>query len=352
MNKKNFLFFILFIFNFSYALEPSAFELQSGATKKDIKTLKDASSAVSNSLITFQERIMFLESSLSGLKSVIEGQVVKAQENATSIANNIKKIEINDNLLKILNDDIEEIKTSIETLKTSLDSQITTYNAAISDFNDRFNRLKDFVNDMNAKTVDALAVITDELTKQAKSIEESNSVNKQILEILNKPATSVPAVTEVSEAKGIDPSTTSTPINQTVDLVFDKDINNKRKIYKDAVELFYKQSYEAAKNRFLWLREIAYRSAAVEYYLGQIAFLNKNYDEAIVHFKNSVSLNDKAKYMPKLLLDTSRSFMQLKDYNNSKIFIESLIKMFPDSKEAKIAQDDIVKINQKLKEKQ
>ena len=78
-------------------------------------------------------------------------------------------------------------------------------------------------------------------------------------------------------------------------------------------------------------------------YLGEIAFTSKAYNDAIYNYKQSALANDKAKYMPTLLLHTAQSFNAIKDTKNYNKFLDSLISNYPTSKEAQNAK--------KLKEK-
>lgn len=73
-------------------------------------------------------------------------------------------------------------------------------------------------------------------------------------------------------------------------------------------------------------------------------YIRKKYDLAISHFKKSAVLNDKAAYMPTLLLHSAISFENTKDKDNAKSFYSTLIDLYPDSSEAKIAKKNLTKL--------
>ena len=61
----------------SLAAEPSAFELQSGATKKELKNLQTTNKNLENLAIDYSARIQVLEQSKDGLQSVLDGQALR-----------------------------------------------------------------------------------------------------------------------------------------------------------------------------------------------------------------------------------------------------------------------------------
>lgn len=106
-------------------------------------------------------------------------------------------------------------------------------------------------------------------------------------------------------------------------------------LLKEGVSLFNKKSYSEAKLRFSQLIEKNYKPARSNFYMGEIAYFQKSYTTAIAHYKKSISLYDKADYMPTLLYHTGISFSKLKKTTQAKQFFDALKQGYPDSKEAK-----------------
>lgn len=88
-----------------------------------------------------------------------------------------------------------------------------------------------------------------------------------------------------------------------------------------------------------------YKPAESNFYLGQIWYYRKKYEDAISYFKKSAMLYDKAEWMPTLLLHSAISFEKIGDYKNSASFYETLINVYPHTNEAKRADKNLSKIN-------
>ncbi len=106
-------------------------------------------------------------------------------------------------------------------------------------------------------------------------------------------------------------------------------------LLKEGTKLFNKKSYSESKLRFAQLLKKNYKPARSNYYLGEIAYFQKAYSTAIEHYKKSISLYDKADYMPSLLYHTGISFSKLKKSAQATQFFDALKQSYPNSKEAK-----------------
>ncbi len=106
-------------------------------------------------------------------------------------------------------------------------------------------------------------------------------------------------------------------------------------LLKEGTKLFNKKSYSESKLRFAQLLKKNYKPARSNYYLGEIAYFQKAYSTAIEHYKKSISLYDKADYMPSLLYHTGISFSKLKKSAQATQFFDALKQSYANSKEAK-----------------
>jgi len=109
------------------------------------------------------------------------------------------------------------------------------------------------------------------------------------------------------------------------------------KLYSEGVRLFVKKRYDEAKKRFLLTAKRGYKPAASNYYLGEIAYYTKVYDDALFYYKKSAGLYDGASYMPVLLLHTGVSLERLGKKEQAKIFYENVTENYPGTKAASIA---------------
>lgn len=111
------------------------------------------------------------------------------------------------------------------------------------------------------------------------------------------------------------------------------------KLYSEGVRLFVKKRYDEAKKRFLITAKKGYKPAASNYYLGEIAYYTKQYDDALFYYKKSASLYDQAGYMDVLLLHTAISLDKTGEKEQAKIFYENVIENYPNKKSATIAKE-------------
>jgi len=116
------------------------------------------------------------------------------------------------------------------------------------------------------------------------------------------------------------------------------------KLYSEGVRLFLKKRYNEAKKRFTITDTKGYKPAASNYYLGEIAYYTKKYDDAIFYFKKSAGLYDEASYIDTLLLHTGISLEKTGDKAQAKAFYENIIDNYSSKKSAKIARERLKKL--------
>ncbi len=111
-----------------------------------------------------------------------------------------------------------------------------------------------------------------------------------------------------------------------------------KSMLSEAIRAYRAKAYAKAERLFTELVGRNYKRATSSYYLGEIAYYQKRYPDAIVYYKKSASLYDKASYMPTLLLHTGLSFRNLGEKENARRFFEAVVTSYPDSAQAKIAR--------------
>ncbi|MBR2111873.1 MAG: hypothetical protein IJ950_02805 [Helicobacter sp.] len=262
------------------ASEPSAFEKQSGATKRDLSNLQSITQNLLNLTTQIKAQQETLTQSQEGLMSLYESQHQKLQ---TTIQQNTANTQ-----------DIENLKTEVATLKTLLQDQ----GKQIADL------------DSKMQEIHALTLKTQENILQE-------------LEKLNN--------TEIKGAKKQSEDSQKNPVK------FDK--NKSAELFAQGKDFITKKQYKSAKDIMLWLKDNKYKTPEVTFYLGEIAYLQKDYHLAIKYYKASVALSDSGAYMPTLLLHTALCFKGIKDMPNYNSFLEVLIATYPQSKEAAQAKE-------------
>ncbi len=115
-------------------------------------------------------------------------------------------------------------------------------------------------------------------------------------------------------------------------------------LFTEGVRLFGNSRYDEAKKRFIITDKKGYKSAASNYYLGEIAYYTKQYEDAIFHYKKSAGLYDQASYIDTLLLHTGISLENIGDKAQAKAFYENIIANYPGKKTAEIAKQRLQKL--------
>jgi len=115
-------------------------------------------------------------------------------------------------------------------------------------------------------------------------------------------------------------------------------------LYSEGVRLFVKKRYNEAKKRFAVTDTKGYKPAASNYYLGEVAYYTKKYEDAIFYFKKSVGLYDQASYIDVLLLHTAISLDKTGDKSQAKTFYKNIIDNYEGKNSAKIAKQRLRKL--------
>lgn len=115
-------------------------------------------------------------------------------------------------------------------------------------------------------------------------------------------------------------------------------------LYKEGVRLFGRKQYDEAMKRFVITDQKGYKPAASNYYMGEIAYYTKEYEDAIFYFKKSAGLYDKASYIDVLLLHTGISLEKTGKKAQAKLFYQNIIENYSGHRSAQIAKEKLKKL--------
>lgn len=267
------------------------------------KTLGNIDSKVKDvklSLESISERI-------DGLESIYEGDSQKLNGSVLKINEIIKKVEENSTLTEKHTNDIENLKT--------VTAQMLTMQEEFS------------------KSLENLKSAVSKISNSVNSINKSYISEKEFKSNMNQFITRA-EFEALKKSLGIQTSNKNTAESKTKKISSQKDNGE---ILDEAIALFKKDYFTKAIPMFEHLIAENYKPATSNFYLGEIWYYRKKYDDAISYFKTSAMLYDKASYMPQLLLHSAISFEKIKDFSNAAKFYGSLTDIYPDSKEAKVA---------------
>ncbi|EAH5484402.1 hypothetical protein EBL07_00450 [Campylobacter coli] len=271
------------------------------------KLLKEKLDALSNNDAQVNSRINEIEQRVEGLQSTLEGinsQYAKSNSRLTQLETNFEAMENN------LSTELQNLKAYVEESRKIQDTnnkQIKKILAELSSLVDSINAnyvSKDDLNDFNLSAKNTLVIPTSD-DKNATSLKENNA---SVIPVKEK------------EVKQIDDSWKKKKNNEILDLAI-KDLND--------------NSYENSKTKLNYLISKQYKPARANFWLGEIEYKQKKYNNAIAYYKTSSALSTKGDYFPKLLYHTAISLDKIGDPKTANGFYKALKTNYPNSPEAK-----------------
>lgn len=115
-------------------------------------------------------------------------------------------------------------------------------------------------------------------------------------------------------------------------------------IEKEANKLFSQKKYGDAQSYFEQMVVKKYKTAEAMYMIGETQFERKNYKDAVASYKESAARNEKALYMPTLLLHSGISMEKTGDNGMAKAFYQATISKFNGSGAAREASERLSKL--------
>jgi TolA-binding protein len=282
-----------------------------GLTKTEQVIVKNKKIVIKNEkkLKKTSTQLQDLKERVDGIESLLEGESLKLNKvfislnkqledfklhSQNSINDINKNSEIIANMQLLIDSDIKNIKSSIDKNNKNIKSIKKSFDKIVIRVNDINN------NYVTKKEFNKLLSMLDNKTNQ-------NSVNKK--------KTSPPKTAIKTKSK--------------------------KERLSEAKILFKKDNFTKAIIIFKDLISQNYRPAESNFYVGEIKYYRKKYKDALHYFKNSMTLYDKAKYLPKLLLHSAISFEKLGDNDNAQNFYSTIVDIYPESSEAKEASKKI-----------
>jgi len=261
--------------------------------KKKLQNVVVTTNNQANKVESLRERI-------DGLQSVVESLSRKSHEN------------------KLLLSTLEKTKQEEQKNQTEYEKRLG-----------EATELNQKLSDKNGQLIQKNVVLIQEMSKLIDSINSSYVTKTEFNALVND-------VNEFKKLVAKELKSGAKPVESTLDKMTNPEVADKAKAFYD------KQYYTNAIEYYSHLITNNYKPAYAHFMIGQMKFKRKNYGVAISFYKKSASLYSKASYMPELLLNTAISMERTKDIKNAKSFYDALIAKFPNSKEAKTAQKNLL----------
>lgn len=243
-----------------------------------------------------------------------------------------------------------QLSQNISSIDSSLDEamqRIEGLQSIIDGLNSRMAKLEKRVSDLEGGNLGESGITnSSEISELRKYVEESRAIQESNNEKITKALQDMGALIDKSNSKKtIDKindedksaSAKSEEASQKYKQDFSKQTNSD--VSNDAKKFFEIGKLEDAKARYEYLLNKGHKPAMANFYLGEISYQQKAYNEAIQYYQKSIELYDKADYTPKLLYHTAISFDKIKDTQSANRFYKALKLGYPDSKEAKASPD-------------
>ncbi len=247
-----------------------------------------------------------LNQRVDGIDSLLEGESIKLNKVYKSLNEQKKNLML---LRQTSESNIDKNTQSILGLQKKIDIDLEVLKSQIEQNKKNIKTLK--------KSFDKIVVLVNKINNDYVTKKDFN----KLIALLDKDQLQSKKTTKVSKTKTSSKSS--------------------KELLVEAKAFFKKDYFTNAKPIFQELVSKNYRPAESNFYLGEIEYYRKNYKNALHYFKTSMTLYDKASYLPKLLLHSAISFEKLGDNENAQNFYSTIIDIYPESNEAKQASKKI-----------
>ncbi|MGH2267995.1 tetratricopeptide repeat protein [Campylobacter taeniopygiae] len=270
--------------------------------KEKLDSLSNSNSQTNVRIDEIQERIEGLQSTLEGINS----QYAKSNSRLTQL----------------------------ETKNDSLENNLTAEIQNLKKYVEESRKIQETNNKQFKKILTELSSLVDSINANYVSKEELKDINLSINNISSN--ASHKNTENILDEKKDNNATTNTPIkdtNKTIDDSWKKKKNNE--ILDLAIQDLHKDLYEECKTKLNYLIAQKYKPARANFWLGEIEYKQKNYNNAIVFYKKSSTISSKGDYFPKLLYHTAISLDKVGNTKTANGFYKALKKNYPNTPEAK-----------------
>jgi len=307
-----------------------------------VDSLSSSQSEKINSLSIKIDALNFKQDELfqkiEGIGTIIESDSKKYNNTKLNVKNNEAKIE-EQNI--IVSNRVDSAISKLELLDKKLDAFILAQK--------QNNKI---LEESNIKLVAIMNKINSDYIKKSEFDELVSFVNKSNNKVsqlaVSKAVEKVEKISKIDKSEKIEKlEKNEKSSSDSLGKETDKKTQNKES-HDKAIELVKTRYFTKALPVLENLLEQKYKVAETNFYLGEIKFNKRLYKEAIQFYKQSMISDDKAPYIPTLLLHSALCFDSLNEKDNAMNFYTTIIDIYPDTDEAKEASK---KIKTKKKEK-
>jgi TolA-binding protein len=237
-------------------------------------------------------------------------------------------------------ENIKKLQKEIQEIKNNLASKLVMYDEIINDLKDKTSSINTIIDE-----IDNLNVKIKNIENRIKNVENNlSSLENNVTSLNTKYDKLKESINEIVKIQNENFKYLTASIQNILTQLKQQKLSPKE-AFKKAKKLYFSGKLDEAKNLFLISLNNRYLPATSSFYLGEIAYKQKNYKEALAYYKKSISLYPKkTSFTAKLLYHTGISFEKLGMKKNAKLTFKKLVNDFKNSKYAKLAKKELEKL--------
>ncbi len=230
----------------------------------------------------------------------------------------------------------------------SLQEEVEGIRSMVSGFSEQINQLTRQVKSASNQQLllDRIASLEDRLDNLEKRLQRQSSLLKRIKSSSSSKAKSSKRRSKSASSKSRSKSAATHSSKSDSKAKAKSDPLAKEKsstLFSQAVRLINQKRYDEAKRRLEILESRKYKEAAINFYLGEIAYRSGQNDDAIRYYQKSAELNENAAYMDRLLLHTGIALERSGDRDQARNFFRAIVDGYPGTASARVAKRHLKK---------
>lgn len=231
--------------------------------------------------------------------------------------------------------DLKKIRENVEKFGKNWESKDQNFTGQYASLRAEMKKLEEEIRTFDGKFEELEFAIGRIKASKGEIQEPLNQLKEEDQKIANR-VTAIEQYLGLSSVpkKGLKPVNEPTPMNE-------RKIDSEKTLYEQAKRDFDKGDFESARKgfqQFVKLYPTSENADNAQFWIGETYYREAWYEKAILEYEEVKKKYAKGNKIPSALLKQGMSFQQLKEKANARVILEELVKKFPKSSEADIAE--------------
>ena len=263
------------------------------------------------------------------------------QEDVNAVDYRLTEMELRDAEARKNREQMEAQITAYREFREKMDQELRRQSASLHAL---IEELREEIQVLNGKLEELEYSLSQEKKKTASILENSESTSSRLLEVTSK---NEERIVEIEHYLSLESTAKTAKVAAAVTAGVQAKVPKEPtedEIYRLGKQAFDQGDSDTAKKRFQELIERYPKSENADnaqFWIGEIYYREKWYKKAILEYEKVIEKYPKGNKVPAALLKQGLAFENIGDKANSRIILEDLIKRYPESSEAKIAQEKV-----------